>query len=173
MPILADGDGLTLIGDAVMRLTADDGTVPGELARHLARRRPNAYLALQAFIAPAPGRDEALARIRRLLRDRTTRATTAGYGPRFLHSTGQLHKGGPQTGWFLQLTGEHPVDRPIPDWPYTFGQLVDAQAAGDFAAIESHDLPILRVHLGADVDAGLAALERALEEALSTPAQEN
>ena len=173
VPILADGDGLTLIGDAVMRLTADDGTVPGELARHLARRRPNAYLALQAFIAPAPGRDEALARIRRLLRDRTTRATTAGYGPRFLHSTGQLHKGGPQTGWFLQLTGEHPVDRPIPDWPYTFGQLIDAQAAGDFAAIESHDLPILRVHLGADVDAGLAALERALEEALSTPAQEN
>ena len=68
---------------------------------------------------------------------------------------------------------EHPVDRPIPDWPYTFGQLIDAQAAGDFAAIESHDLPILRVHLGADVDAGLAALERALEVALSTPAQEN
>ena len=173
VPILADGDGLTLIGDAVMRLTADDGTVPGELARHLARRRPNAYLAVQAFIAPTAGRDEALARIRRLLRDRTTRATTAGYGPRFLHSTGQLHKGGPPSGWFIQLTSEHAVDRPIPDWPYTFGQLIDAQAAGDFGAIESHDLPILRVHLGADIDAGLAALERALEEALSTPAQEN
>jgi transaldolase/glucose-6-phosphate isomerase len=173
VPVLADADGLTLIGDAVMRLTADDGTVAGELARHLARRRPNAYLALQAFIAPTPGRDEALARIRRLLRDRTMRATTAGYGPRFLHSTGQLHKGGPQTGWFIQLTAEHPVDRPIPDWPYTFGQLIDAQAEGDFGAIEAHDLPILRVHLGADVDAGLAALERALEEALSTPAQEN
>ena len=57
--------------------------------------------------------------------------------------------------------------------PYTFGQLIDAQAAGDFGAIEMHDLPILRVHLGADIDAGLAALERALEEALSTPAQEN
>jgi glucose-6-phosphate isomerase len=173
VPILADGDGLTLIGDAVMRLTADDGSVPGELARHLARSRPNAYLAIQAFIAPTQGRDEALARIRRLLRDRTTRATTAGYGPRFLHSTGQLHKGGPPTGWFIQLTHEHAVDRPIPDWPYTFGQLIDAQAAGDFGAIESHDLPILRVHLGADIDAGLAALERALEEAVSTPAQEN
>jgi glucose-6-phosphate isomerase len=173
VPILAEGNGLTLIGDAVMRLTADDGTVAGELARHLARRRPNAYLALQAFIAPGLGRDEALARIRRLLRDRTTRATTAGYGPRFLHSTGQLHKGGPPTGWFLQLTRDHPVDRPIPDWPHTFGELVDAQAAGDFGAIEAHDLPILRVHLGADVDAGLAELERALEEALSTPAQEN
>jgi glucose-6-phosphate isomerase len=173
VPILADGDGLTLIGDAVMRLTADDGTVPGELARHLARARPNAYLSIQAFIAPTQGRDEAFARIRRLVRDRTTRATTAGYGPRFLHSTGQLHKGGPPTGWFIQLTSEHAVDRPIPDWPYTFGQLIDAQAAGDFLAIESHDLPILRVHLGADVDAGLAALERALESALSTPAREN
>ncbi len=173
VPILADGDGLTLIGDAVMRLTAEDGTVAGELARHLARRKPNAYLAVQAFIAPAPGRDEALGRIRRLLRDSTTRATTAGYGPRFLHSTGQLHKGGTPTGWFLQLTGEHRVDRPIPDWPYTFGQLIDAQAAGDFEAIEAHDRPILRVHFGADIDAGLAALERALEEALSTPAQEN
>ena len=94
---------------------------------------------------------------------RTGRATTAGYGPRFLHSTGQLHKGGPPIGWFLQLTADHPVDRPIPGWPYTFGQLIDAQAAGDFAAIEAHDLPILRVHLGADPDAGLAALERALD----------
>jgi transaldolase / glucose-6-phosphate isomerase len=173
VPILANSDGLTLIGDAAMRLTAEDGTVSGELARHLARRRPNAYLAIQAFIAPSPERDEALARIRRLLRDRTTRATTAGYGPRFLHSTGQLHKGGPPTGWFIQLTSEHAVDRPIPDRPYTFGQLIDAQAAGDFGAIETHDLPILRVHLGADVDAGLAAFERALEQALSTPAQEN
>ena len=173
VPILADGDGLTLIGDAAMRLTADDGTVPGELApppgpapaervpRAPGVHRPDAGARRGARPDPAP------------LRDRTTRATTAGYGPRFLHSTGQLHKGGPPTGWFLQLTSEHPVDRPIPDWPYTFGQLIDAQAAGDFGAIESHDLPILRVHLGADIDAGLAALERALEEALSTPAQEN
>jgi transaldolase / glucose-6-phosphate isomerase len=167
VPILADGDGLTLIGDAAMRLTSGNGSVAGELARHLARRRPNAYLALQAFISPSPGRDEALARIRQLLRDRTTRATTAGYGPRFLHSTGQLHKGGSPTGWFLQLTSDSPVDRPIPDWPHTFGQLIDAQAAGDFGAIEAHDLPILRVHLGADPDAGLAALERALAAVLA------
>jgi hypothetical protein len=173
VPVLADDGGLTLIGDAPMRLTAGPGTVGGELARHLARRRPNGYLCLQAFIAPTAQRDEALARIRRRLRDATGRATTAGYGPRFLHSTGQLHKGGPPTGWFLQLTSDHEPDRPIPGWPYTFGQLIDAQAAGDFAAIEAHDLPILRVHLGADVDAGLAALERSLEEALSTPIQEN
>ncbi len=164
-PPLASGDGLTLYGDAPLRLTTSDGGVVGELDRHLARRRADAYLALQAFVAPTPARDEALARIRRLLLERTGRATTAGYGPRFLHSTGQLHKGGAPIGWFLQLTSDHPRDREIPGWPYTFGRLIDAQAAGDLSAIEAHDLPILRVHLGDDVEAGLAALERALAAA--------
>jgi transaldolase/glucose-6-phosphate isomerase len=164
-PIATDGD-LALYGDAALRLTTGDGGLVRELARHLARRRPNAYLCLQAFVAPTPGRDEAFRRIRALLRDRTGRATTAGYGPRFLHSTGQLHKGGSPIGLFIQLTSDHPADLDIPGWPYTFGQLIDAQAAGDFAAIESHDLPIVRVHLGADPDAGLAALERALAAAL-------
>jgi glucose-6-phosphate isomerase len=148
-----------------------DVTDPGfadALAAHLARRGPNAYLALQAFIAPSAGRDEAIARIRASLRDRTRNATTAGYGPRFLHSTGQLHKGGPPIGWFLQLTADHPDDRRIPGWPYSFGQLIDAQAAGDYAALASHDRPILRVHLGADPDAGLAALASAIEAALHT-----
>ena len=172
MPVLAAESGITLIGDAPLRLTGGDGTLIGELRRHLDRRRPNAYLAIQAFIAPTAARDEAMGRIRATLLRGTGRATTLGYGPRFLHSTGQLHKGGPPTGWFLQLTADHPDDLPIPDWPYTFGQLIDGQAAGDFAAIESHDLPILRVHLGPDPDAGLAALERALAAALATPAQE-
>jgi glucose-6-phosphate isomerase len=166
---IAEGDGLTLYGDAAMRLTAGAGDVVGELARHLARRRPNAYLCLQGFIAPSERRDAAFGRIRSILRDRTGRATTAGYGPRFLHSTGQLHKGGAPIGLFIQLTADHPVDIAIPDWPYTFGQLIDAQAAGDFAAIESHDLPILRIHLGADPDAGLASLERAIDAALDRP----
>jgi transaldolase/glucose-6-phosphate isomerase len=163
---LATGDGLAIYGDAALRLTTADGGVTGELARHLARAKPSGYLALQAFVAPSAARDAALDRIRALLLTRTGRATTAGYGPRFLHSTGQLHKGGAPIGWFLQLTSDHPRDRAIPGWAYTFGQLIDAQAAGDFAAIESHDLPILRVHLGDDVDAGLAALERALTAAL-------
>ncbi|HEY0444284.1 MAG TPA: hypothetical protein VGC90_08685 [Candidatus Limnocylindrales bacterium] len=171
-PALVSDGPLTLYGDAALRLTGEDGSLVGELRRHLARRRPNAYLCLQAFIAPTPARDEAFARIRALLRDATHCATTAGYGPRFLHSTGQLHKGGPPTGWFVQLTSDHPNDRPIPDWPYSFGQLIDAQAAGDFGSIESHDLPIVRVHLGADPDAGLAALERALAAALATPISE-
>lgn len=166
---LATADGVTLYGDTAMRLTSsgEGGDLTAELARHLARAKPTAYLAMQAFIAPTPSRDKAIARIRATLRDDTGRATTAGYGPRFLHSTGQLHKGGAPIGWFLQLTSDHPDDLPIPGWAYTFGQLIDAQAAGDFAAIESHDLPILRVHLGADADAGLAALERAISAALA------
>ncbi len=156
---------------AVHPLDADDPGLTDALKAHLTKRAPNAYLALQAFIAPTPARDAAFARIRARLRDATRNATTAGYGPRFLHSTGQLHKGGPRTGWFLQLTADHPDDRAIPGWPYTFGQLIDAQAAGDLAAIESHDLPILRIHLGTDPDAGLAALERALNAALSTTSE--
>ena len=167
VPVLASDRGITLIPDAALRLTSGDGTLVGELRRHLDRRRSNAYLAIQAFIAPAPDRDAALARIRALLRDATGCATTAGYGPRFLHSTGQLHKGGPLTGWFLQLTEDHARDRPIPGWPYTFGKLIAAQAEGDFAAIEQHELPILRVHLGADPLAGLRVLEDALAEALA------
>ena len=166
-PLVADEPtGLALHGDAPLRLTAGDGTLVGELARHLARRKPNAYLALQAFIAPSAAATASLDRIRALLRDSTRCATTAGYGPRFLHSTGQLHKGGAPIGWFLQLTSDHPTDRRIPGWPYTFGRLIDAQAEGDFAAIESHDLPILRVHLR-DPESGLAALEGALREALT------
>jgi len=144
-----------------------DPDLVDRLRDHLARRQPNAYLALQAFIAPTTGRDEAMSRIRGRLRDATRNATAAGYGPRFLHSTGQLHKGGPPTGWFLQFTADHPQDRQIPGWPYTFGRLIDAQADGDHAAIASHDLPILRVHLGADPDAALAALERAVDAALA------
>ncbi len=124
------------------------------------------YVAIQAFIAPSAPADASFDRIRALVRDRTGWATTAGYGPRFLHSTGQLHKGGAPTGWFLQLTSRHPADREIPGWPYTFGRLIDAQAQGDAEALASHDLPILRLRLGEDHDADLATLERAFAAAL-------
>jgi glucose-6-phosphate isomerase len=124
------------------------------------------YVAIQAFIAPSPEADAGIARIRTALA-RTGCATTAGYGPRFLHSTGQLHKGGPATGVFLQLTAEHPVDRPIPGWPYTFGQLIDAQARGDREALRAHDRPVVQVHLGADLVDDLGTLTRAVEAALA------
>ena len=136
------------------------------LGAALAERRPPTYLALQAFIAPRGSRDAAIERIRTTLRAATTCATTAGYGPRFLHSTGQLHKGGPKTGWFLQLTSDHPRDRAIPGERHSFGQLIDAQARGDREALEAHGLPVVRVHLGADLDGDLATLERAVDRAL-------
>jgi glucose-6-phosphate isomerase len=166
IPPVAVGDGLTIYGDAATRDLGPSSGPIETLARHLARRGPGGYLALQAFLAPSAERDVAIARIRALLRDRTGLATTAGYGPRFLHSTGQLHKGGAPIGWFLQLTADHPTDRPIPGWPYSFGHLIDAQAQGDFGALEAHGRPILRIHLGIDPDAGLVALERALGAAL-------
>ncbi len=128
--------------------------------------RTGGYLAIQAFIAPNDEADATFERIRALVRDRTGMATTAGYGPRFLHSTGQLHKGGAPTGWFVQLISAHPLDREIPGWPYTFGGLIDAQAQGDAGAIASHDLPILRLRLGNDRAADLAMLERAFAMAL-------
>ena len=156
---------------AVPATRADDPGLAIVLRDRLGRRKPNAYLALQAFIAPSTSRDESMTRIRATLRDATRNATTAGYGPRFLHSTGQLHKGGAPIGWFLQFTSDHPQPRPIPDWPYTFGQLIDAQADGDYAAIAAHDLPILRIHLGADPDAGLEAVERAIQTALATTSE--
>jgi glucose-6-phosphate isomerase len=129
-------------------------------------RAEGRYVTIQAFIAPSAAADTAFSRIRALVRDRTGSATTAGYGPRFLHSTGQLHKGGAPIGWFLQLTSSHPHDREIPGWPYTFGRLIDAQAQGDAEAIAAHDLPILRLRLGPDHAAGLATLERAFARAL-------
>ena len=163
---LASGNGIALHGDTALRLTAGDGSVVGELRRHLARVRPGGYLAVGAFVAPTAGRADAIDRLRGRLRDATGIATTGGFGPRYLHSTGQLHKGGPAVGWFLQLTSDHPADLPVHGKPYTFGQLIDAQARGDMEALEAHDLPVIRVHLGPDVDAGLAALDSALAEAL-------
>ncbi|MDP8905320.1 MAG: glucose-6-phosphate isomerase [Chloroflexota bacterium] len=160
---------LTLIGDVLHRLAREATDVPTELRAHIARARPAGYIGLHAYIAPTPERDRALAEIRRLLRDRTGRATTLGYGPRFLHSTGQLHKGGPPAGCFIQLIADHPDDLPIPGAAETFGTLIDAQALGDFHALEAHELPVLRVHLSVDPDAGLRALHDALERALDEP----
>ncbi|MGH2512775.1 MAG: hypothetical protein ACRDGQ_08825 [Candidatus Limnocylindrales bacterium] len=167
--LLAAGNGLALVPDKGLAASGPAHSVDAALRRHLDRARPNAYICVQAYIGPTPERDAAIARIRTLLRDRTGRATTAGYGPRFLHSTGQLHKGGAPIGLFFQLTADHPDDRLIPGWPYTFGQLIDAQASGDFQVLEAHDLPLLRVHLEADPDAGLAAFEAALRAALPAP----
>jgi glucose-6-phosphate isomerase len=159
-----NGGGPAAGGDA--RGVADEPALADALKEALARLMPNGYASIQAYIAQTPERDAALTRIRVLFRNATHRATTVGYGPRFLHSTGQLHKGGAPIGWFLQLVAEHPDDREIPGKSYTFGQLIDAQAIGDARTLEDHKLPVLRINLGQNPDAGLAALERALAVAL-------
>ena len=159
-----DGGGSEAGGEA--QGVADEAALEGALSAALGKLAADGYASIQAYIDQTPERDAALSRIRTLLRDKTRRATTVGYGPRFLHSTGQLHKGGAPIGWFLQLVAEHPDDREIPGKAYTFGQLIDAQAIGDARTLEDHALPVLRINLGQNPDAGLAALERALASAL-------
>jgi transaldolase/glucose-6-phosphate isomerase len=164
---VVDDPPLRLFADAPLRLTGSHGGAADELRRHLERTGQRGYVAVHAYVAPTAERDAELLGIQQLLRDSIRRPTTVGYGPRFLHSTGQLHKGGPPIGCFIQLVAGHPDDLRIPGWRETFGTLIDAQALGDFNSLEAHELPVVRVHLGNDPDAGLAALRRALGQALS------
>lgn len=138
------------------------------LRQFLTRARPGDYLALMAYITENPADNEALAEIRRMLQDHLHIPTTLGYGPRFLHSTGQFHKGGPNTGLFLQLTAADAEDVPIPDAPYTFGVFKQAQAQGDLEALREHGRRVGRIHLGPDTSKGLAALGEALISALES-----
>jgi len=117
------------------------------------------YVALQAYLTEGEAVDTALAAIRLRLRDGLGVATTVGYGPRFLHSTGQFHKGGPASGVFLQLTADDARDVAIPGQPYGFGELKRAQALGDLEALWQAGRRALRIHLGPDPVAGLAELE--------------
>ena len=121
-----------------------------------------------AYITENPANDKALQDIRSLLQDRLHIPTTLGYGPRFLHSTGQFHKGGPNTGLFLQLTAEDARDVPIPGAPYTFGVFKRAQALGDLEALEKHGRRVGHIDFGKDINQGLAALKGALKSALKS-----
>jgi hypothetical protein len=126
----------------------------------LAQARPGDYLALMAYLPEDPADFKLLQAIRQELRDRLHIATTLGYGPRYLHSTGQFHKGGPATGLFLQLTADDEEDMPIPGSPYTFGTFKKAQAQGDLQTLRIHKRRVLRIHLGADIREGLKALKK-------------
>ena len=111
--------------------------------------------------------EQVLAEIRTVVRDRTRAATCVGFGPRFLHSTGQAYKGGPNTGVFVQITCDDEVDLPVPGHGYTFGVVKAAQARADFEVLVERGRRALRVHLGADVEAGLRSLGGAVTRALS------
>lgn len=132
------------------------------VASLLAQARPGDYLAIQAFIEPSAVAAAALQAFRHRVRGRFRLATTLGFGPRFLHSSGQLHKGGANTGLFLQLVDDPRPDLPVPGSDYTFGQLISAQANGDFRALVTRDRRVLRVDLGRDVAAGLSLLGKIL-----------
>ncbi len=105
--------------------------------------------------------------IRRAIRDKHRVATCLGFGPRFLHSTGQAYKGGPNTGVFLQVTCDDAADLPVPGQKYTFGIVKAAQARGDFQVLAERGRRALRVHLGKDVKTGLATLRKAIDQAVS------
>jgi len=131
----------------------------------LASVKTGNYIALLNYTEETPAIDEELQKIRITLRDATKCATTVGYGPRFLHSTGQLHKGGPDTGVFFQITANDTVDFAVPGEPYTFSILKQAQALGDFRSLAKRGRRAIRVDVGNDTLKGLARLKDLISQA--------
>ena len=169
-PILEDA-GLKLFADprnaaALAKAAGAEQTLVGYLRAHLARIKPGDYFATLAYVQMNEAHEQELQALRHAVRDRKRVATCLGFGPRFLHSTGQAYKGGPNTGVFLQITCDDAADLPVPGQKYTFGVVKAAQARGDFAVLADRDRRALRVHIGKDVAAGLKALRSTIEKAL-------
>jgi transaldolase/glucose-6-phosphate isomerase len=161
-------DGIALFTDASnRRALGEAASLAGYLAAHLARIRPGDYGALLAYVERNKQHQDALQELRLMIRDRKRVATCLGFGPRFLHSTGQAYKGGPNTGVFLQITCDDAHELPVPGQKYTFGIVEAAQARGDFDVLAERGRRVLRVHLGPHVAAGLTALKEALRQALA------
>ncbi|MBA2706091.1 MAG: bifunctional transaldolase/phosoglucose isomerase [Blastocatellia bacterium] len=160
----SDGQFTVYAGGEVAASSA--GLVEEVLRAHCATIKPGDYVALLAYLEATPEHTAALQGIRASVREATQVATTMGYGPRFLHSTGQLHKGGPDSGVFIQITAPDKVDFPIPGEPYTFSILKDAQALGDFQSLLAHGRRAIRVDLGKDVVAGLQKLSEVITQVL-------
>jgi transaldolase/glucose-6-phosphate isomerase len=136
------------------------------LRAHLGRAKAGDYVGLLAFLPTTPATEAALRNIRVAIRDRLRLATSLGFGPRYLHSSGQAYKGGANTGLFIQVTAEDASDLPVPGHRYTFGVVKAAQARGDLSVLAERGRRALRAHLGRDLTAGLAALRRAIDLAL-------
>ncbi|MFH1184266.1 MAG: bifunctional transaldolase/phosoglucose isomerase [Chloroflexota bacterium] len=153
---LEEGEWDISIGEGVPNLGTSQG-----MWHFLERARPGDYVALNAYLPCRPENVEELQRLRVLIRERTRVAVTAGFGPRFQHSTGQMHKGGPNTGLFVQIVSEPAEDIDIPGQGMSFGTLIRAQALGDYETLVSRDRRVLRVHLSRPDD--LAQLRKALQ----------
>lgn len=165
-----DDEGLRLFADAANRAAlsgaAGRDSAAGWVRAHLDRLAAGDYFALLAYLPMTAEHEAALTRIRTRVRDARKVATAVGFGPRFLHSTGQAYKGGPNSGVFLQITCDDRADVPVPGARYTFGVVKAAQARGDFQVLVDRGRRALRVHLGPDVAAGLQTLERLVDAAL-------
>jgi transaldolase/glucose-6-phosphate isomerase len=148
------------------KLAGSDRSLTGFLRAHLSQFNPGDYMALLAYIEMNSAHEDALQVMRHAVRDRKHVATCLGFGPRFLHSTGQAYKGGPNTGVFLQITCDDANDLPVPGQKYTFGIVKAAQARGDFQVLADRKRRALRVHLPKDVEAGLENLGHAVRNAL-------
>ena len=142
-------------------------TLVDALKFHLDRINANDYFGVLAYITMNQQNEDALQAVRHLVRDDKKAATVLGFGPRFLHSTGQAYKGGPTSGVFLQITCDDKIDLPVPGQKYTFSVVKAAQARGDFAVLSERGRRALRVHIGKNVKADLAKLTRATKKALA------
>jgi transaldolase/glucose-6-phosphate isomerase len=163
-----EGDGVKLYADAGNAQALKNGkTLPEILRTHLGRAGAGDYFALLGYITMNAENEASLQTIRHAVRDKKRLATVLGFGPRFLHSTGQAYKGGPNTGVFLQITCDDANDLQVPEQKYTFGVVKAAQARGDFAVLAERGRRALRVHLGKDVKAGLAKLQSAVAQAVA------
>ena len=170
-PVLQDA-GVKLFTDeknaaALKQAAGKDASLVGYLRAHLNRLGAGDYFALLGYIQMNDTHEASLQSIRHSVRDKKRVATCLGFGPRFLHSTGQAYKGGPNSGVVLQITCDDAADLPVPGQKYTFGIVKAAQARGDFQVLAERNRRALRVHLGADVAAGLAKLQQAIQQALS------
>jgi transaldolase/glucose-6-phosphate isomerase len=153
-----EGQGLKVFCEAETRTELGELPLDQFITAHLKRAGAGDYVALLDYIQETAEHDKLIQAIRTHLRDAQRVATTTGYGPRFLHSTGQLHKGGPASGVFVQVTADNGLDVPLPNETFTFGTLKEAQALGDFQSLASRHRRAIRVHLGKDTTAGLRTL---------------
>ena len=169
-PILEEA-GISLFTDQrnaadLAKAVGSDRSLKGYLRAHLDRAHAGHYFAVLAYIEMNAKHESLLQDLRAAVRDRRQVATCLGFGPRFLHSTGQAYKGGPNSGLFLQITCDNAEDLPVPGQEYTFGIVKAAQARGDFQVLADRQRRALRVHLGADVEAGLLKLRNLVTQVL-------
>ena len=162
-----EASGIKLFADDKNAVAVHGPNLVAVLKSHLARAGMGDYFAVLGYITMNPANEKALQGIRLAVRDKKKVATVLGFGPRFLHSTGQAYKGGPNSGVFLQITCDDAKDLPVPGQKYTFGIVKAAQARGDFAVLAERGRRALRVHLGKNVKAGLAALAKAVQKAIA------